>query len=311
MAMANQQEAPQHRPTHDSGHRSGLVLVTGSAIAYSTAGFFTRLIPLDAWSLLFWRGLFAGGFMALLLIGRGLYQARQSWPRIYRRPNVGSWLIASLSTLGMICFINALRAAPVADVALIYAVAPFITALIAWLTLGETSTLRTILASLVALIGVAVMVGGDWAAGYWRGDLLALGMTCAMAALTVAIRRYRDIDSLQVACISCWLGSAIVSPLAQIHGITLSEIGLLASFGVAQMGLGFLLLAAGTKRVSAAESALIGALDAPLAPFWVWLAFGETVGGTTWIGGGIVVLAVGGDILLANRPLRRKAAAIG
>ena len=220
-------------------------------------------------------------------------------------------MIAGLSTLGMICFINALRAAPVADVALIYTVAPFITALIAWVALAEASPSRTILASVVALIGVAVMVGGGWAAGYWRGDLLALGMTCAMASLTVAIRRYRDIDSPQVACISCWLGSIVTWPMAQLHGISLAELALLAAFGVAQMGLGFLLLSAGTKRVSATESALIGALDAPLAPLWVWLAFGETVGNATVIGGAIVVLAVAGDVLLANRPLRRKAHATG
>jgi drug/metabolite transporter (DMT)-like permease len=155
------------------------------------------------------------------------------------------------------------------------------------------------------------MVGNGWSAGHWRGDLLALGMTCAMAALTVAIRRHRDIDSLQVACASCLLGCIVALPWATIRSVTISDMSLLALFGVAQMGLGFLLLAAGTKRVSATESALIGALDAPLAPLWVWLAFGETVSDATLLGGTIVVLAVASDILLASRPLRRKAAAIG
>ena len=88
-------------------------------------------------------------------------------------------------------------------------------------------------------------------------------------------------------------------------------IGLHSVLTQAWVGLGFLLLSAGTKRVSATESALIGALDAPLAPLWVWLAFGETVGNATVIGGAIVVLAVAGDVLLANRPLRRKAHATG
>jgi hypothetical protein len=34
-----------------------------SAIAYSSAGFFTRLIHLDAWTMLFLRGLLAGLMM--------------------------------------------------------------------------------------------------------------------------------------------------------------------------------------------------------------------------------------------------------
>jgi hypothetical protein len=40
--------------------RLGLVVVTASAFAFSTAGFFTRLITLDVWTVLFWRGLFGG-----------------------------------------------------------------------------------------------------------------------------------------------------------------------------------------------------------------------------------------------------------
>lgn len=289
-----------------SQHRLGLALVSGSAVAYSTAGFFTRLIPLDVWSLLFWRGLFAGAFMLLLL---ALRQARARQPaRLMRR---SGWVIAGWSTLGMICFLNALRAAPVADVALIYATVPFITAILAWTVIRERSAWRTIGASILALIGVSIMVGNGWSAGYWRGDLLALGMTCAMAALTVCFRRYREIDTLQVAAASCFLGSLVALPFAAIGGIDIGQIGQLALFGVAQMGLGFLLLAAGTKRVSAIESALIGALDAPLAPLWVWLAFGETVSQATLVGGGIILLAVGADIALANRGATNMTAATG
>jgi drug/metabolite transporter (DMT)-like permease len=47
----------------------GTLILTASAVAYSTAGFFTRLIVVDAWTLLFWRGVFAGpeqlGLLAL------------------------------------------------------------------------------------------------------------------------------------------------------------------------------------------------------------------------------------------------------
>jgi hypothetical protein len=34
----------------------GILLITLSAVAHSSAGFFTRLIHLDAWTMLFWRG---------------------------------------------------------------------------------------------------------------------------------------------------------------------------------------------------------------------------------------------------------------
>ncbi|HVI90587.1 MAG TPA: DMT family transporter [Dongiaceae bacterium] len=289
-----------------SQHHLGLALVTGSAVAYSTAGFFTRLIPLDVWSLLFWRGLFAGAFMLLLLVLRRLHTDRP-----IRQMGRSGWVIAGWSSLGMICFLNALRAAPVADVALIYATVPFVTAILAWAMVREKSAWRTIGASILALVGVVIMVGNGWSAGHWRGDLLAFGMTCAMAALTVCFRRYREIDTLQVAAASCFLGSLVALPFATFGGVDTSQVGLLALFGIAQMGLGFLLLAAGTRRVSAMESALIGALDAPLAPLWVWLAFGETVSNATLIGGAIILLAVGADIALANRSATNMTAVTG
>ena len=41
-------------------HALGFARNLASAVAYSTSGFYTRLIPLDPWTILFWRGSFAG-----------------------------------------------------------------------------------------------------------------------------------------------------------------------------------------------------------------------------------------------------------
>lgn len=46
----------------------GIALVTAAAIAWSTAPFFTRLLPLDPWTILFWRGLFGGSLISVLLV---------------------------------------------------------------------------------------------------------------------------------------------------------------------------------------------------------------------------------------------------
>ena len=46
--------------------RTGMVLVVAAAIAWSTAPFFTRLLHYDSWTIIFWRGLFGGSFVALL-----------------------------------------------------------------------------------------------------------------------------------------------------------------------------------------------------------------------------------------------------
>jgi hypothetical protein len=63
---------------------SARLLLTASAAAYSTAGFFTRLIAVDAWTLLFWRGLFGGSFLAVVV-------AVQERGRLWRSIRAMGW----------------------------------------------------------------------------------------------------------------------------------------------------------------------------------------------------------------------------
>src|SRR5215831_13095059 len=51
-------------------HAVGIALNLASAVAYSTSGFYTRLIPLDPWTILFWRGAFAGLFIGAFIVWR-------------------------------------------------------------------------------------------------------------------------------------------------------------------------------------------------------------------------------------------------
>jgi hypothetical protein len=46
----------------------GAMFATSAAVAYSTAGYFTRLLDLDVPTVLFWRGLYAGLFMSACIV---------------------------------------------------------------------------------------------------------------------------------------------------------------------------------------------------------------------------------------------------
>lgn len=281
-----------------SDYRIGLVLVTASAVAWSTAGFFTRLIPLDGWTMLAWRGLFGamGIAAAMVLLDRKNALSgfrRMGWP---------GWLFAIVSSLGMIFFIISLRHTSVAHNAVIYATVPFVAAAIAWLAIRERPTRSALIASLLALVGVALMVslGSD---GNWFGDLLALGMTISVATMMVIARRYQTIPMMPAACMSALLSGLVCWPLGTPLAVSADELLLLALFGLVNSALGLALFALGARRLPAIETALIGSLDAPLAPLWVWLAFSETPNASTLAGGLIVFAAVTGHVLAtARRP---------
>src|SRR5262249_14327967 len=133
----------------------GAILIVLSAIAFSLAGFFTRLIDTDVWTMLFWRGLFGGLFIAGWVVWR---EGAVGVLAALRRTGWIGLLAALCSALATICFINALRETTVADVLVINATAPFIAAALAWAWTGERERPSTFIASAAALLGVAVTV---------------------------------------------------------------------------------------------------------------------------------------------------------
>lgn len=268
-----------------SDYRLGLVFVTASAVAWSTAGFFTRLIPLDSWTMLAWRGIFGAIGMAVVILAM---ERRRSWCG-FRNMGWPGWLFAIVSAVGMIFFITSLRHTTVAHVAVIYATVPFIAAALGWLFMRERPTASAVVASLAALAGVGLMVGFGFEGGL-VGDLLALGMTLAMAVMMVIARRFRDIPVMPAACLSALLSGLACWPLGEPFAVAGHELLLLALFGLVNSAVGLALFTLGARLLPAIETALIGSLDAPLAPLWVWLAFKETPSPST-IGGGLIVFA--------------------
>lgn len=278
-------------------HWLGMMLTAASALAYSTSGFFIRLIHLDVWTILFWRGLFAGLFIAGFIV----WQQRRRTLMAVRAIGAPGLVVACLSTIATIMVINAFRRTSVADVMIILATAPFMTAALGWLWLRERESWTTLLASTVALFGAVVMVGGAVTEGHLFGDLLAFGMTLCMAIMMLIIRKHRSTPMLPAACLSAFLSAAVVWPVASPGSAGPRDIVYLALFGTTQLGLGLLLLTLGARLVSATESALMGAVETPLGPFWVWLAFREIPSLTTWVGGTIIMGAVSAHILASVR----------
>ena len=126
-------------------------------------------------------------------------------------------------------------------------------------------------------------------------------MTMLISAMMVIIRRRRDTPMLPAAALSAFAVALFVAPVATPSAGLGENWIYLVLFGTAQFGLGLLLLTLGTRLISATRSALIGSLETPLAPLWMWLAFGEVPSLMTCVGGAVVIAAVVADMLLTAR----------
>ena len=114
---------PRYPPSMNpaSRYNLGVLLVTLSALVWSTAGLFTRMSSSDTPTMLLWRGL-AGSFaffLYILVLERG--------NALNRLMNMGrhSVAYAVLGAAAMQMFIASFRFTSVAHVAVIYAIIPF------------------------------------------------------------------------------------------------------------------------------------------------------------------------------------------
>jgi drug/metabolite transporter (DMT)-like permease len=275
----------------------GIALVVAAAVAWSSAPFFIRLLPLDSWTILFWRGIFGGSLICAVLV---LTQGRKGLRELTGMDGSG-WMVASLATVGMVSFIPALQLTSVSNVAMIIATEPFVAAAIAWLWLREAARWQTMLASLVACCGVAIIVSDVQA----HSDILGLALTClmtvAVALMTVTVRRRKNIPMVAAVAMSNFMGSIVSIPFAHgisaVAGTDLVVLAMLGSF----LALGLTLFVVGSRVLPSGQATLIGTLETPLMPFWVWLAFQEIPASRALVGGALVMGAVIADIVSDSR----------
>jgi drug/metabolite transporter (DMT)-like permease len=156
----------------------------------------------------------------------------------------------------------------------------------------------------VALTGVVVTLTGARFGGSLLGQLVAFIMTISMALMTVIVRRHRDIALFPALGLSAWMAALASFWFCSPFDISAFDLAMLALFGASQSALGLTLFSFGSRMVPAAEATLLTALDVPLAPLWVWLAFSEVPSFYTLLGGAIVLAAVFGHVAYEMRRIR-------
>ena len=228
-------------------------------MAWGSGGLFVRLLPFDMWTIVFWRGVFGTLFIGSYV----LWRFGGATPDAIRRMGSSGILITMCAT-----------------------------AAIAWLWLRERPSPLTMAASVLALLGIVVMLGPA-SDGPRLGDLLATLATAATALMTVAIRRSSDVEMLPVAGLATALSVLIAWPLADsLMALSGRDFLVAAGFGLGPMTLGMMLYVIGSALIPATLTALIGTLEAPIGALRAWFGVGELPASTTFLGGGMVLAAV-------------------
>ena len=264
-------------------------MVLSAGVCLSTAGVLLRHIEsADGWQILFWRNIaFVLTLVAFVFSrhGRNSVQALRATGR--------AGLVVALSLgLGSICYVFAMLNTTVANVVFMLGAAPFVTALAAWLVLGERVSRGALTAMTAALAGITLMVADGMLNGRWLGSVFAAGVVLSFVTMLLAVRGARRVDMVPAVAGAGLLGALAGLLMSDSLAISGHDLVLCLLLGSAQFGAGFILITLGARRLPAAETALLSLTETVLGPIWVWLAVNEVPGSLSLAGGVVVMLAV-------------------
>lgn len=284
------------------GRRNGILLVLGAGVLWSTVGLGIRLMD-DAtvWQILLYRSVSLSLFLYLVI------RIRSGESPIHQVSCAGlPAVIAGLAlTAAYAGGIYAIQVTSVASAMLLFATAPFMTAVLGWTVLREPVRSATWLAIAVAIAGIGIMVADRTGSVALAGSLAALGSAFGFAIFTVALRWGRSGEMLPAVFMSGLFAIVIMAAICLIQGLPLvlspRTGGIATAMGVFQVGAGLILYTLGSRSLPAAELALLSLAEVLLAPLWVWLLLGETATVNTLIGGAVLLGAIVGNALSGKR----------
>jgi len=199
--------------------------------------------------------------------------------------------MALIGAANSLAFITAFKYTYVANVAIIFATAPFLAALFAWLLMREGVRSQTMLAAALSLTGVGLMVFSGVGNGNLLGDGLALLMTAGSALYTVLIRTFRDTPAVWAGAVSAFIVFALAWLFTDPLAISMHDALILVGFGVS-FAMASVMWTEGARLIPSAEAGLLGSAEVPFAVVFGWLFLTEIPPAASMVGGSLVLLAV-------------------
>jgi drug/metabolite transporter (DMT)-like permease len=216
------------------------------------------------------------------------------------------WLSGVCWSVMFTAFMLALGFTSVANVLILMALGPLLTALLARVVLGQRLANRTWLTIVVAALGIVYMYGSQ----FWSamadpqtpiGDLLigsglALCVPLAGAINWTAVQRVQHkgerIDLVPAVLLGAILSTLFTLPAALPGTASASDVAWLAMLGWLQLSVPCTLSVVCAQVLKAAEVSLLGLLEVIFGIALTWAFVNEVPSTEVLVGGGLVILAL-------------------
>ncbi|QXT39764.1 DMT family transporter [Gymnodinialimonas ceratoperidinii] len=272
----------------------GVALAAFGALVLTPDAMLMRLSGMEGVQMLAWRSTLMG---SVLIAAWAVSRAGEWQSDLAALWTLGGLAIALCQGINGMLFTFGIAGSPATPVLLGVATVPVISALLAWLLMGEATGRATWLTIAVVLAGIALAVlgkaeaGAPWDAAALRGALYGLGVAVCLAISFVLIRKHATVPILPSVGLGALgagaLGIVLTGPSQMVGEASLWPIFVT---GAVVLPVSFYCLSLASRHTAAANVSLLLLLETVLGPLWVWLGIGEAPT-PMMLGGGVIVVA--------------------
>jgi drug/metabolite transporter, DME family len=246
-------------------HHRAILLTIAGAILWSIGGVFIKLLPQDAYTILFYRSFYAAILFLVIFRKEVFYFNKFTL--------VSALFYAPL----LITFVTATKLTTAANAIFLQYTAPAIVLFLEPIFLKTRLLKINIITVILSLLGVSLFFIDQFAS---PDNFLGVGLALISGFFLAGLLIVQKLNDPKCHAAALFWGNVLVCAVTSPWFISnplpdLSSNLYLMILGFGQIGFGYLLFMKGQKYLPAIESALIAMLEPILNPIWVMIGYGE------------------------------------
>lgn len=275
--------------------RQGILLMALTGVLWSTGGLFIKLLPFNAYTILFYRSIWAAVVFAVIHRKAVLnFRSYSLW-------------VSLIFTGLVISFVVSTKLTTSANAIFLQYMAPVYVLLYETLVRKVKMQRINLITLIVCMIGLGLFFLGDFTPGNMNGNLLAILSGFLLAALLLT-QHANDPDCHASALFG---GNVLVALIGlpfflQAPTPTLEQFAMLSFLGIVQIGIAYALFNMALKHIRTLEVSLLGMIEPILNPVWVYLGYGERPSNWAIAGGLLILAALSVRVIVLERSAKRQ-----
>jgi drug/metabolite transporter (DMT)-like permease len=247
-----------------------------------------RLVNINSWELMFYRGLIP--FICLLTLLLFVY--KKNFIKVCLAIGYAGILNALLVALGNITFVTSLENTNVANTLIMISLAPFMAAIFSSIFLKEYPNRRTWITMLLCFIFVIYIFYDSYESQKLLGDIFGFATAIIIGASSVVIRYGKLTNFLPSLMLGKFFTMLITIFFVNSLIMESSDIFLIFVMGIFFVFIPISLITLAPRYIAAHEVELFFVLETALGPIWVWYFINERPTDKTIIGGVFIIFII-------------------